>query len=232
MSRATVKNGSKSSSTLRSAVLALSTVLAAGAVAPAATAQEQAAPPPPKWSVELKGGRFTPEVDNWATYYGDDDTSAFAATIGRKLWRQLEVGAELTYGSDRGQGDLPLNGTRGGEVLYEFAPIQAYVLLRGIFSERQWLVPFVGAGVGQLYYRQHVSNGDDSEGHTSYHVARAGVQLLLDRLSPNSAANLQSGYGIDNTYLLVDFQRSQAEVDATPWDLGGESWLVGLLFEY
>lgn len=208
----------------------LSLVLAASAST--AQAQDSAAASLPRWSVEVKAGRFKPDVPAWETYYGEDSTRAFAVAIGRKLGRQVELGAELLYGSDRGMGSLPLNDRLGGEVLYEFAPVHAYILARGVLSERQWLVPFIGAGIGQLYYRQHVSGGSSSEGNTSYHTARAGVQLLLDRISPNSATNLRRGYGIEHTYLILDFQRSSAEIDGTPWDLGGDTWLAGLLFEY
>lgn len=186
----------------------------------------------PHWSVEIKAGRFQPDVPDWETYYGNDSTQAFALAIGRKVVRHIELGAELLYGSARGQGDLPLNESRGSEVLYEFAPVQAYVLARGVLSERQWVVPYIGAGIGQLYYRQHVTGGPSNEGNTAYRTVRAGLQLLLDRLSPNSATNLQRRYGIEHTYLVLDFQSASAQIDGTPWDLGGESWLAGLLFEY
>lgn len=200
--------------------------------ATAALAQDSTATALPHWSVEIKAGRFKPDVPEWETYYGDDSTRAFAVAIGRKLVRQVELGAELLYGSDRGNGSLPLNDRLGGDVLYEFAPVHAYILARGVLSERQWLVPFIGAGIGQLYYRQHVSGGSSSEGNTAYYTARAGMQLLLDRLSPNSATNLRRDYGIEHTYLILDFQRSSAEINGTPWDLGGDTWLAGLLFEY
>lgn len=201
-------------------------------IAAPAPAQSSDAAPSPSWSMELKLGRFQPDVPDWETYYGSDTTRAFSLALGHKLLRTLEVGAELVYGSDRGEGHLPLNDTRGGAVLYEFAPVNAYIVARGVLSERQWLVPFIGAGIGKLYYRQHVTGGPSNEGSTSYSVVRAGVQLLLDRFSPSSAATLQRGYGIEHTYLIVDVQRSRAEVDATSWDLGGTAWLAGLLFEY
>jgi len=208
-------------------------IVALGLVMSAAPARAQDSDgTAPRWSVEIKAGRFQPEVPDWETHYGNDATRAFAVALGRKVIRQVEVGAELLYGSDRGQGNLPLNERRGGDVLYEFAPVHAYILARGVLSERQWLVPFFGAGIGQLYYRQQVSGGPSSEGSTAYRTARAGLQLLLDRLSPRSAMNLQRGYGIEHTYLILDFQRSSAEIDGTPWDLGGDSWLAGLLFEY
>lgn len=201
-------------------------------IAPPAWAQSSAVTPSPNWSLELKLGRFQPDVPDWETYYGSDTTRAFALALGRKLLRTFEVGAEVAYGSTRGEGDLPLNSGRGGDVLYEFAPVNAYVIARGVLSERQWLVPFVGAGLGKLYYRQHVTGGPSNEGSTPYYVARAGVQLLLDPLSPRGALNLRRGYSIEHTYFVIDYQRSRAEVDGTSWDLGGTTWLAGLLFEY
>jgi hypothetical protein len=187
---------------------------------------------PPHWSFELRGGRFAPEVPAWKLYYDDDNFSEFALAIGRKLTRQIEVGGEIRHGSDRGVGDLPLNESRGGDVLYEAYPLQAYVLLRAVLSENQWFVPYVGVGLGRVYYRQSVKNGDKREGDTQAYSWRAGIQCLLDGLSPSSATNLRRGYGIDHTYLVIDYQSTRAEVDSTNWDIGGKTVSVGLLFEY
>src|SRR3990172_5763977 len=100
----------------------------------------------PHWSLELKGGMFYPDIENWKNYYGSDKTSHYAATLAYKLFRQLEVGIEGGYIRDKGQGFAPGHGTTAGSVTYELYPLEAFILLRGVFNEGQWLVPYVGGG--------------------------------------------------------------------------------------
>ncbi|MEW5755562.1 MAG: MXAN_2562 family outer membrane beta-barrel protein [Pseudomonadota bacterium] len=188
----------------------------------------------PHWSFEFKGGRFSPAIDDWSTYYGKDSMQHFSASLGYKVLRQLEVGVEAGTMHDRGQGYLPLNDTIGGRVYYELYPLHVFVLLRGVFAEGQWLVPYIGGGWTRMYYKQDVANQERVKGSVDGSHTRAGVQLLLDVFARNSARQLFAQYGIDNTYLFVEQQTIEAEVDAggATVDIGGDSVLLGVLFEF
>lgn len=192
-----------------------------------------AAPPAraaePSMSFEFKVGRFYPALDDWADHYGKDRTTEFAAGLGYKLLRQVEVGAELGYLHDTGSGDLPLGGTTGGEVDYTLMPLQLYVLLRGVFSEGQWLVPYAGGGYTAAYYRQEIRYQDKREGRADGSHWRAGLQLLLDGLDPGLSGSIED-YGIENSYLTFEYQDISAKVDGI--ELGGEAWFVGVLLEF
>lgn len=184
----------------------------------------------PRWSLEIKGGRLQSAMEEWADYYGDDSLPLFGVGVGYKVWRPLEVGLELGYARDRGQGFAPIHGVTAGTVRYELLPVHLSATLRGVFREDQWLVPYAGAAAGRYGYRISVSGQDRISGSTGGSQYRAGLQFLLDRLDPRSAYELHRHGGINNTYLFVEYQKTRARLQGS--DLGGEAWLGGLLFEF
>lgn len=184
----------------------------------------------PKWSFEIKGGTFHSDIDEWSTYYEDNRFPHYALALGYKPLRPFEVGIEAGYRRDRGQGFAPVHGIVTGNVRYELLPVHLTATLRGIFYEDQWLVPYVGAAVGRYYYRITIDDGERTSGNTNGVMYRAGVQLLLDRLDRSAALDIRRYFGIDNTYLFIEARESEAEIDDT--DLGGTSYLGGLLFEF
>ncbi|HSN70617.1 MAG TPA: hypothetical protein VLT59_03875 [Steroidobacteraceae bacterium] len=180
------------------------------------------------WSVELKGGRFTPDLDDYGEFYGGDDSAYFAiaATWLARPW--LEVGTELGYFDDDGVGVLPATGGRGAPVEYTLWPLHVFATVRGLFAPGQLFVPYAGAGATIAYYEQQVSQQPDRSGRTDLGWnARAGVQLLLDRVDPVTAA--ESGL-LENTYLFVEGQWFSTEIDDI--DLGGYAWLLGFKLEF
>lgn len=184
----------------------------------------------PKWSLELKGGTFHSDLDEWGTYYGDDRLKDYGFAVGYKPLRPLEIGVEVGYRKDRGQGFAPDHGIVTGDVTYQLLPILATATLRGVFYEDQWLVPYIGAAAGRYYYRITIEAQDRTSGATSGTYVRAGLQLLLDRLDRNAADSMRRHYGIDNTYLFIEAREDEAEVNGS--DLGGTSYLGGLLLEF
>jgi hypothetical protein len=191
----------------------------------------------PYWTFELKGGVFAPDIDNWADFYGKKDTSAFGGSLGYKILRQLEVGIEGIYIRDTGKGFAPGHGEITGNVEYTVAPLNVFLLVRGIFAEEQWVVPYVGGGWTRMFYREEIQNQGVIRGSVDGYHARGGLQFSLDVLDPQAANNLKRDYGIDHTYLFIEAEYIRAMVDTvtTPSEsvnLGGISWLGGLLFEF
>jgi len=184
----------------------------------------------PRWSFEFKGDRFQPTLPDWDQYYGSDTMHQFVAALGYMPLRVLQVGGEVGYSHDHGQGTLPSSGASGGEVNYTLMPVHVYVQARGAFTEGQWLIPYVGGGWTYLYYDQEVVNQQESQGHANGWNARAGLQLLLNPLDPNSAKDFRDSLGIRYTYLTLEVQKFSAKVDGI--DLGGKSYLLGLRLEY
>ncbi len=189
----------------------------------------------PHWSFEFKGGMFYPDIENWKNYYGSDKTSHYAATLAYKLFRQLEVGIEGGYIRDKGQGFAPGHGTTAGSVTYELYPLEAFILLRGVFREGQWLVPYAGGGWTRMYYQEKIEFQNTIKGYTDGYHGRAGIQLLLDGLDQDAANSLYLDYGVQHTYLFVEAQYTRAmieDLNGQSINLGGTSFLAGLLFEF
>ena len=208
-------------------------------LAPSFTAAADQAPDPlqdrPHWSLELKGGRFTPAAEDWQTYYGEKSTWHIAGSVAYKVLRQAEIGLEGGMIKDTGHGLAPTNNVITGTVEYEIWPLHAFALVRAVFAEGQWLVPYAGGGWTRVYYREKIEQQATARGSVDGSHYRFGLQLLLDKMDPGAANNLFQDFGIRHTYLFVESQVIKADTeDATgaTVKLGGKSILYGLLFEF
>jgi hypothetical protein len=188
----------------------------------------------PHWSVELKAGALFPDTAGW----GGSSVGEYGAALAYKPFRQIEVGIEGSY--SRGTGEGLQGQTTAGEVLFERVPLNLFVLARGVFDENQWLVPYAGGGYTRMFYRAKVKDQGKTEGSVNGYHARAGVQLLLDRLEPETAQNLYLDFGMHHTYFFLEGKYTRAEVDtvasgtlaSVSENLGGISFLGGFLFEF
>ena len=189
----------------------------------------------PHWSLELKGGVFIPAIDNWSSYYGRRDIAEYGGSLAYKIIRQIEVGLEGSYIRDEGRGFAPGHGSVTGNVTYELAPLNVFVLARGVFRENQVLIPYAGGGWTRMYYREKIEAQSTIRGSADGYHGRAGLQLLLDNMDPRAAGNLYTDYGIFHTYLFFEAQYIRAmvsDLDGVSVNLGGTSYLAGLLFEF
>lgn len=186
----------------------------------------------PRWSLEIKGGYFAPAIDHWEDFYGDDRTWHYAGSLAYKLLRQVEAGVEAGYIRDRGQGYAPLNNILSGEVKYELAPLNIFVLLRGVFSESQWVVPYAGGGFTRMFYRESIEGQGTARGAVNGYHGRAGLQFLLDEVDTRAASSFFRDYGVAHTYLFIETEVIKAKLDSPDVDLGGTSYLGGFLFEF
>ena len=186
----------------------------------------------PHWSLELKGGIFVPAIENWGTYYGRRDTSEYGGSLAYKIIRQIEVGLEGSYIRDEGRGFAPGHGSVTGNVTYELAPLNVFVLARGVFRENQVLIPYAGGGWTRMYYREKIEAQSTIRGSADGYHGRAGLQFLLDAVDPRAAHNLYSDYGIHHTYLFGEVQVTKVNVGTPSINIGGKSYLAGLLFEF
>ncbi len=191
------------------------------------------------WSLELKGGANFPAAPNWQDFYGKSSTSEFGSSLAYKVIRQIEVGIEGTYLSANGNGQALLHGgqpAQASQVSYELIPLNVFVLARGVISEDQLLVPYLGGGWTRMFYREEV-NGQNMtvRGSTDGYHVRGGVQLLLDTIDPCSAKNLYDEFKVYHTYFFTEAKYTHAVAGTNPSgtvNLGGISYLGGLLFEF
>jgi hypothetical protein len=186
----------------------------------------------PHWSVEVKGGMFAPVLENWSQFYGKRSMPEYAGTLAYKLLRQVEVGVGAGLIRGKGQSYAPLHKIYTGNVTYEIFPVNAFVLVRGVISEDQRLVPYVGGGFTRIYYREKASDQPTARGHADGYHVRGGLQLSLDFIDRNAQNRMYRDYGVYHTYLFVETEHNRAIVKSVSTDLGGTAYLVGLLFEF
>jgi len=202
---------------------------------PAAAYAESAAIERPHWSLEAKGGNFAPDIAGWATYFGERSTGQFEASLAYKILRQVDAGVAVGRIRDGGLGSAPIHKQVGGHVIYQLFPVNAFVVLRGVFTENQWVVPYVGGGWTRMYYKEEFSGQPTARGFADGSHVRGGLQFLLDVLDQRAATNMLRDYNISHTYFFVETEKSKAminDVYGVSINLGGTSVLGGLLFEF
>ncbi len=186
----------------------------------------------PHWSLEIKGGTFAPALSNWAQYYDKRSMPAFEGSLAYKLIRQIDIGISGGYAQDKGHAYAPVHAASAGEVTYRIVPVNLFILLRGLVSENQWLVPYVGGGFTRLYYQEKIEGQDSVRGSVDGYHVRGGLQFLLNGLDENAANRMYMDYGVDHTYLVVETEYTHAVVRSDSINLGGTAYLMGLLFEF
>lgn len=185
---------------------------------------------PTPWVFEIKGGLFEPDLPLYKEFYGDDRNGYFAAAFGYQFRRWLELGGEVGYSRDEGAGVQPGNVQLGGAVKYTLVPAHLFVNLLGKTRDGQLFVPYAGAGLTMAYYKQDIASQPNRDGRTDLgYNARAGLQLLLNRLDKRTAYRVSPDGGFVS-YLFIEGQWFSAEVDGT--DLGGITYLIGLRLEW
>jgi hypothetical protein len=186
----------------------------------------------PHWSLEVKGGMFAPVLENWSQFYGKRSMPEYAGTLAYKLLRQVEVGVGAGSMRAKGQAYAPIHKMYAGTVAYELFPVNAFLLVRGILNEDQWLVPYVGGGFTRMYYREKASDQPTARGHADGYHVRGGLQLSLDFIDRGAQNRMFRDYGVYHTYLFVETEHSRAIVKSVSTNLGGTAYLVGLLVEF
>ncbi len=210
-------------------------ILAIAAFQPLAAHAQEGAESRPHWSLELKGGHIVPELDDWFKYYGKRDAGHYAASLAYKIIQQVEVGIEGGYIRISGKAAALSHGYYTGLVTYKVMPLNAFVTFRAMFSDTQWIVPYIGGGWTRMYYSQAVKDQSTARGSADGTHVKAGLQLLLDEIDPTAATSMYLDYGVYHTYLFIETQRTRVMADSASLgqvDLGGISYFAGFLLEF
>lgn len=147
----------------------------------------------------------------------------------------LAVGAGTGFYRMRGHA-LKLDLTRSSErTTFVVVPAMIDVTYRLALVEGQPVVPYGGAGADLWYFQESKEGGGGkvSGAKRGWHW-RAGGQLLLDAFDARSAGNLDSSWGINNTYLYGEYRRATINNfgRGTGFDLSDKTWQAGLMFEF
>ena len=183
----------------------------------------------PRWTYELRGVYFRPDLPEFATFYGDETDAYLGVAVSYRIRERLELGGEYGLMKEDGVGFLTETGTLGGEVEYRLDPF--HVFANWIFHNdgAQRVVPYVGAGLLVMRYEQQVELQPDIEGRTDLGwSARAGVRFRIAAHGPERTAANGSPYW--RSYVFLEAQEMSAETDGV--DLGGDAVVLGFRMEF
>ena len=179
----------------------------------------------PRWTYEVRGIYFRPDLPLFSTFYGDNHTTYFGLAGSYRFLDQLELGGEYGLMREHGVGVLANSGTLGGSVEYRLDSF--HVFANWIFqnASTQRVVPYLGGGLLVMRYEQAVERQPTIEGRTNPGwSARGGVRFQIASGSgPTDSANWRG-------YMFVEAQHMSAKVD--DWNLGGNAFVLGFRMEF
>ena len=184
----------------------------------------------PRWSYEIRGGNYHPDLDLFETFYGDDKEDYFGLAGSYRLKEWLEIGGEYSQMRAKGVGILTTTQALGGSVTYRLNPAHIYsnfIFQRGV---RQRVVPYVGLGLTVAAYKQDVEVQGSINGRTDLgYSARLGVRFLAgsEGLTATAASD---GNPYWRGYIFLEAQQISVEVDDI--ELGGRSYMLGFRMEF
>lgn len=202
-----------------------------------------------RFSAEVKLGGYTPSIDSefsegqgpYQRFFGDKgmwmfETQLSVAAI--DLWGPLGVTANIGYAQKSASMLFADDGTDApGETTLRIIPMRLGLSYNAEYLYRRFHVPLIpSATIGLDYALWSTKDaGDDtsgSGGKSGWHVG-AGLDLVLDPLAPGSAAVMSRKYGIEKTYLGVDFTSTHLNnFGQSTFDLSDNQWLFGLGFSF
>ena len=184
----------------------------------------------PRWTYEVRGIYFEPDLAQFSTFYGDSHATYWGLAGTYRLLDRLELGGEYSLMKERGVGVLSDSGTLGGSVDYRVDSF--HVFANWIFQSEptQRVVPYVGAGLLLMRYEEAVELQPTIEGRTDPGwSARAGVRFQIASVGPVArSASSESSYW--RSYMFVEAQHMSAKVDGQ--NLGGNAFVLGFRMEF
>jgi hypothetical protein len=194
------------------------------------SAQATGALDSPRWTYEVRGIYFEPDLPQFSTFYGSSHSTFWGLAGSYRLLDQLELGGEYSLMKERGVGVLSNNGSLGGSVDYRVDALHVFAnwIFQGEPTQR--VVPYVGAGLLVMRYEQSVELQPTIEGRTDPGwSARAGVRFQVASVGPVArSASDESSYW--RAYMFLEGQHMSAKVDGQ--NLGGNAVVVGFRMEF
>jgi hypothetical protein len=204
--------------------------LALGLVTTQAWAQGSGSLDNPRWTYELRGIYFRPDLPQFSTFYGNDHSTYFGVAGTYRLLDRLELGGEYGLMKEHGVGVQTNSGVLGGSVEYRLDSF--HVFANWIFQNEptQRVVPYVGAGLLVMRYEQSVELQPKIEGRTDPGwSARAGVRFQIASVGPvPRSSSTESSYW--RSYMFLEAQHMSAKVDDQ--NLGGDAFVLGFRMEF
>ena len=219
---------------------------------------------PQCWALELRFGPYLPNVDSEFTgpaadrphrrYFGGKQRIMSQVEVDYQFFRGFGSAAIALSAGQFREKARAFAETSAGAVLDERSsdtttltlyPLAVSLVYRLDVTARRLnipLVPYGKIGLGYTIWRVTDGNGvvartqpsGRGRGGTPGWHAAAGLSLELDFLDPGAARELDTGVGVNHTYLFIE----GAHYDASGFgrgktlDVGDTTWVAGLMFEF
>jgi hypothetical protein len=185
----------------------------------------------PRWTYEIRGGYFYPDLDLFETFYGDDKEGYFSLAGTYRISDRFELGGEYGYLKANGRGILTSTAELGAAVEYRLSPIHLFANFVFQRAAHQRLVPYLGVGLTVATYQQEIELQPSIDGRTDLgYSARIGLRLLLKSYGPNLAMSSSAGSPYWRSFVFLEAQQMSTEVEGI--DLGGALYALGFRTEF
>ncbi len=197
---------------------------------------------PMKHSMGIKFGIFDPinlkngQGTNFASIYNRSNSPMILIDYEWK-WKPFlgEVNWQVGTGLYFTQGNGVFKNNPGIPAREKFTflaiPITANFIFKLKLSERQWIVPFGGAGLGIMGFSEIRDDfAGPKFGATAIAPVFVGGALSVNALAPETGRTLDREYGINRTLIAVELRQFLAVTNK--FDFSGDIINAGLMIEY
>ncbi len=198
-------------------------------------------------SVSFRGSAYRPDELNDTTHSVSGE-GVYDAIYGgkRRFWIELQAGRNLYHGigTTSVMGTIGYWGARGEAVSetsgtptadgthFVMVPLNAAINYRLHLWDRQFLVPYAELGADAWLFRESGPDGTLKGMQKGYHTA-LGLLVLLDLFDPEAATNLDVDWGVNQTYLSIEYRIAQmTNFSKDPFDLSDRMIVIGIGVDY
>lgn len=164
---------------------------------------------------------------------------------GRQFFNQLQLQMDVYHVKDKGY-NFTVDGTEQSddETTLRLVPFNLGVSYRFDYVSEQAFVPYISSGATVAWLNLSSVDVDDNEvkenGHRIGGYVGGGLEILLDRIEPSRAADLEISSHINDTYLVLDARYNWLASYLDGWNLkkddtlrfNGFLFTVGLKFDF
>ena len=192
---------------------------------------------------EFRYGSFAIEDPDISSVY-NSSLDMFQFEAGPQILRFAEIDVGFNLVRNKSNPVRALDGASSSdEIRLTIIPITLDVTLRAHVLDEQPVVPFVRYGWDYAFFSERRLGEDNATpvrgAKTGSHLG-AGVNLLLDILSPNRASLLEAQSGINDTWVTLEWRRNRIDDRSRPWgapknkgfNFSGDVFSVGLKIDY
>lgn len=165
--------------------------------------------------------------------------SVLRLEVGPQIFRVAEIDFGLGFMTRKGS-TLDGDGTASSEVArLQWFPLSLGGTLRAHILDEQPVVPYVGAGIDWVFYREDQLDTDGAFAKGSRLTGAkngwhwfVGGNILLDTFDRRRAGQLEALTGINDTWLTLEYRSQRVGYGGPGFDFSGWAFGIGLKMDY